>query len=72
MKKDDLYYQDFKDMADLFFCITENKILKERIEKAVEYISKHLRDDSEYPGYVYCDKVEKYDLLNILRGENNE
>ena len=48
----------------------EIKELKDRIDKAVEYIEKHTENIDR--GKYYEDYVETYDLLKILIGEENE
>lgn len=44
----------------------ENKQLKERIDNAIEYIKKHIIEDSEYENYMQCEREEKEELLEIL------
>ena len=46
----------------------ENKNLKQRIDKAIEYIEGHIIEDSEYENYMQCEREEKEELLNILKG----
>lgn len=66
--------------------ITENEQLKEdkkfyadaflnlrnRNDRAIEYINKHIRIDDEYPAYMELLIEERDELLEILKGENNE
>ena len=49
---------------ELFF---ENKQLKDRIEKAVEYIEEH-----RYCNFGHIDDGEASELYEILKGDNNE
>ena len=42
------------------------------INKAIEYIEKHIRFDDEYPAYMELLIVERDELLEILKGETNE
>lgn len=46
--------------------------LQQRIDKAIEYIDKHIRIDDEYPNYMEMLIEEHDELLSILRGEDNE
>jgi regulator of replication initiation timing len=46
----------------------ENKELQQRIDKAIEYIEGHIIEDSEYENYMQCEREEKEELLNILKG----
>ena len=40
--------------------------LQHKIDKAIEYINKHMRIDDEYPGYMEMLIEERNELLEIL------
>ena len=40
--------------------------LKEQKKQAIEYIKKHIIEDSEYENYMQCEREEKEELLEIL------
>ena len=42
--------------------------LQERIDKAIDYIDRHIRIDDEYPAYMEMLIEERDDLLKILNG----
>lgn len=52
--------------------IDKMKDLQNIIDKAIEYIDKHIRIDDEYPDYMEMLVEEKNELLNILKGEDKE
>ena len=43
--------------------------LQSKIDKAIEYINKHIRIDDEYPDYMEMLIEERDELLNILNDE---
>ncbi len=51
--------------------IETNKDLQQRIDKAIEYIEKHIRIDDEYPAYMELLIEERDELLEILKGEDS-
>ena len=44
--------------------------LQSKIDKAIEYINKHIRIDDEYPDYMEMLIEERDELLDILRKED--
>ena len=48
----------------------ENLELRRKIDKAIEHIEEHTENIDR--GKYYEDYVETYDLLKILKGEDNE
>lgn len=46
--------------------------LQERIDKAIDYINKHMRIDDEYPDYMEMLIEERNELLEILRDKGIE
>lgn len=57
---------------NVFDNLQEIERLNNIINKAIEYIKEHIRVDDEYPGYMEMLVEEKNELLNILKGEDNE
>ncbi len=45
-----------------------SKMQKNIINKAIEYIETHIIEDSEYENYMQCEREEKKELLDILKG----
>ena len=46
--------------------------LQQRIDKAIDYIDRHIRIDDEYPAYMEMLIEERDELLEILKGGKNE
>lgn len=46
----------------------ENKELQTRINKAIDYIDRHIKIDDEYPAYMEMLIEERDELLEILNG----
>ena len=46
--------------------------LQQRIDKAIDYIDRHIRFDDEYPAYMEMLIEERDELLEILKGGKNE
>jgi hypothetical protein len=56
-------------LVDILTGYTRYRILQSKIDKAIEYINKHIRIDDEYPDYMEMLIEERDELLNILNGE---
>lgn len=55
-----------KELDEILKC---NQKQANRIDKAIEYIEEHIIEDSEYENYMQCEREEKEELLEILKGE---
>lgn len=52
---------------DNLYQLRQNKILQNRIDKAIEFINENMRIDFDYPDYVEMLLEEKNKLLDILK-----
>ena len=85
MNKEPIIFIDTEDMEERYaeglymdYLKEENKHLKDRINKAIEYITRfedikayYSYEENGYEEYNY-DEDFKIDLLEILKGDNNE
>lgn len=67
--KDKVINELLKRISDLEFEVEKQE---QRIDKAIEYIQKHIRIDDEYPSYMEMLVEEKDNLLDILKGVDKE
>lgn len=63
MNKEELRQYSAKLMAENITLMEDNKILMNRIDKAIEYLNQPYRDNFDY---------SRAELLDILKGENKE
>ena len=62
----DFYFEKYTDLQQ------ENQKLKDRTEKAFEYIERHILVDDNKIIQGYLDPKEIVTILEILKGETNE
>ena len=70
-------YENPKDLTLMYMYCDEKakdkiKELQNKIDKAIEYINKHIRIDDEYPAYMELLIEERDELLEILKGDDDE
>lgn len=69
IEKIDELYEKLEDQRHFYLELIEYKNdLEDRIDKAIEYIEDHIIEDIEYENYMQCEREEKEELLNILKG----
>ena len=73
-KKSNMVIQEFIDT--ILQLQQENQQLKERINKAIEYINDNVAvyafNNKEYPHWEFNDDDDMKELLEILKGDSNE